>query len=152
MRQHDHRALLIETLVNLKETEKWLRHSYEVCVPIGIKNNYTISEWDALEALTSRFARTTDLISNKVLRAIDYIEFEYQQGTLLDVMNRSHKRGLIGSVEEMHDIKDLRNTITHEYAAAQLKIIFQEVLEATPKLFTLIQNIHNYCDKILNNS
>jgi hypothetical protein len=148
MTQQDYRLVLIEALANLNDAAKWLRHSYTVCTSIGTKNSYTIPECDAFEALTSRFARTTDLIAHKVLRAIDRVEFEYQSGTLLDVMNRAHKKGLIESVDEMRNIKELRNTIAHEYASAQLQAIFQSALEATPKLFTLIQNIQEYCRQI----
>jgi hypothetical protein len=53
----------------------WLRRSYERCVGIGIKTDYTEIEFDYFENLTSRYARTTDLLVNKVLRSIDTVEF-----------------------------------------------------------------------------
>jgi len=41
-------------------------------------------------------------------------EFE-NQGTLVDVVNNAHKRGLFEDVEELRIMKDVRNTIAHEY-------------------------------------
>jgi hypothetical protein len=41
------------------------------------------AEWDQLEALAGRFARLTDLIIHKLLRALDRYKLE-DTGTLLD--------------------------------------------------------------------
>jgi hypothetical protein len=53
---------------------RWLRRSYECCTKIGIKTDYTEIEFDHFETLTSRFARTTDMLVNKMLRSIDTVE------------------------------------------------------------------------------
>ena len=52
----------------------WLKRSYNQCRNIGIKNEYSNDEYDSYENLTSRFARTTDLLVNKVMRSIDAAE------------------------------------------------------------------------------
>ena len=62
-------------LENLKSSVRWLRRSQEFCLEIGIKGIYSEEEFDDFENLTSRFARTTDLIVNKVLRSIDSVSF-----------------------------------------------------------------------------
>ena len=92
MKKSDYRVLLKQNLEQLEKSIFWLRRSYEIGRKIGIKSEYSEEEFDALETLVSRFARTTDLIIHKVFRSIDRVELE-DEGTLLDVVNRAEKRG-----------------------------------------------------------
>jgi uncharacterized protein YutE (UPF0331/DUF86 family) len=138
--------LLKEILIGLSDSEKWLKRSYSQCQEIGIKENYSADEFDSFENLTSRFSRAVDFLINKVYRCIDHIELE-NTGTLIDVVNRAHKRGLIDSVEKLREIKELRNEIVHEYTSKQLKSIFDDVFNNTAMLFDLIENVRVYCEK-----
>ena len=49
-------------------------------------------------------------------------------------MNRAERRGLIGAVDEMRALKDLRNEIAHEYVEAALRGLSGEVLTSASKL------------------
>ena len=120
-------------LENLKSSVRWLRRSQEFCLEIGIKGIYSEEEFDDFENLTSRFARTTDLIVNKVLRSIDSVEF-LEAGSAIDAANRAEKRGIIDSVSRLRDLKDLRNEIAHEYETDDLGNLFSAVLSAVPEL------------------
>jgi len=113
-------------------------------VEIGIKEEYLEEEFDAFETFTSRFARTVDIILQKVLRSIDRVELE-DQGTLLDVLNRAHKRGLIDSVDEIRLIRELRNDIVHEYTSGKLADLFADVMSNVPKLLDVAERIDRYC-------
>ncbi|GHT09995.1 hypothetical protein FACS1894170_01440 [Planctomycetales bacterium] len=124
----------------------WLRRSYKRCADIGIKTDYTDVEFDHFENLTSRYARTTDLLVNKVLRSIDAVEF-FTGGTLIDVVNRTVQRGIIDSVSEIRTIKDLRNEIAHEYEISDLRELFGAVLQAVPKLLAVSERTIAYCAK-----
>jgi len=139
-------ALLVlqEFLEQMQESLKWLRRSYDQCKAIGVKENYTEDEFDKLENLCSRFARSIDLIVNKVFRSLDKVELE-DGGTLIDVVNRAEKRGLIESVDEIREMKDLRNQIVHEYLSDALIGLIGEVFEYTPKLFEVQDRIRKYC-------
>jgi hypothetical protein len=57
-------------LESLKQSIKWLRRSYDICVSIGIKDEYAEEEFDNFENLTSRYARTVDLLIGKILREV----------------------------------------------------------------------------------
>ena len=85
--------VLKANLENLKSSVRWLRRSQEFCLEIGIKGTYSEEEFDDFENLTSRFARTTDLIISKVLRSIDSVEF-LEAGSAIDAANRAEKRDL----------------------------------------------------------
>lgn len=74
---------------------------------------------ESVEVFCSRFARTVDLLVNQVLRGLDRAELQ-AQGTLIDVVNRAEKRGLVEHAETLREMKDLRNIIAHDYAGARL--------------------------------
>jgi len=67
---------LRENINVLNLSADWVRHSYEQTSAIEPKAKYTIEEFDKLENLASRYARTTDMLVNKVLRSIDTVESE----------------------------------------------------------------------------
>ena len=104
------------------------------------------NDWDQLEALSGRFARLTDLIVHKLLRALDRYEFE-ETGALLDAANRAVKRGLIESTSELRDLKDIRNEIVHEYAIDDLSGLYADIYRATPLLLTLLERIGVYLEQ-----
>jgi len=122
----------------LKKQLFWLQHSFNDAKDIGIKNQYTISEFDIFENLSSRFSRSVDFLIRKVFRSIDDVEFE-NQGTLIDVINNAHKRNLFPSINKVREIKDLRNSIAHEYIDDELEKLFEELLEKTQAVISIIE-------------
>jgi len=143
-----HIDILRENINVLNLSADWVRHSFEKTRSIEIKTKYAIEEFDKLENLTSRYARTTDMLVNKVLRSIDTVESE-DIGTIIDIMNRAEKRGLVSSAELLHTIKDLRNNIVHEYKIAEITSFFADVKKYTPLLLEIIRNVNEYCEKYL---
>jgi len=140
--------ILRENLNTLNLSANWVRHSYEQTAAIETKTKYEIEEFDKLENLTSRYARTTDMLVNKVLRSIDTVESE-DIGTIIDIMNRAEKRGIVSSAELLHTIKDLRNNIVHEYKIAEITRFFADVKKYTPLLLEIIKKVNEYCEKYL---
>ncbi|MEI6875245.1 MAG: hypothetical protein WCL50_08975, partial [Spirochaetota bacterium] len=67
--------VLALNLSNLKSSLRWLKRSFERCSQVGPKPLHSDEEFDDFENLTSRYARTIDLIVGKVLRSIDAVEF-----------------------------------------------------------------------------
>jgi uncharacterized protein YutE (UPF0331/DUF86 family) len=143
-----HIDILRENINILNLSADWVRHSYEQTIKIDIKSKYAIEEFDKIENLTSRYARTTDMLVNKVLRSIDTVESE-DIGTIIDIMNRAEKRGIVSSAELLHTIKDLRNNIAHEYKIAEITGFFADVKKYTPLLLEIIKNVNEYCEKYL---
>ena len=121
----------------------WLKISFDECSKIGIKNDYSIEEFGKFETLCSRYSRGIDFLIRKMFRTIDAYEFE-NQGTLIDVVNNAHKRGLFESVDELRIMKDLRNEIVHEYIEDELKNIFEDVLFYSEKLINIMNNTLDY--------
>jgi hypothetical protein len=125
----------------------WIDISYTECKIIGVKDEYSVEEFGKLETLCSRYSRGIDFLIRKIFRSLDEYEFE-NQGTLVDVVNNAHKRGLFEDINRLRVMKDIRNTIVHEYIEDELTQVFEEVLEYTEYLIEIIQNTLNYIDKV----
>ena len=59
-----------ENFLNLDRSLEALRYSYSKCSAIIEKAEYNNNEQESFEALTSRFARTSDIFTQKVLKTL----------------------------------------------------------------------------------
>lgn len=144
----DEAALLDLEIKLLDQSNRMLSYSYEQCHKIGEKDTYTLEELDKFEALTSRFARTGDVLIQKIFRLIDRLELE-KPGSVIDRINRAEKRGLISSAAVFKEIRRLRNDITHEYTPTELEEMFKNVLRLTPSLMVSVEKVKAYQRKML---
>ncbi len=140
------KALLAEQARLLRKQREWLEISYRECRDIGLKEEYTVDEFGRFETLCSRFSRSIDFLIRKFFRTLDSYEFE-NQGTLIDVVNHAHKRGLFDDIEEMRILKDIRNTIVHEYIEEELVGVFEELLTYTPRLLEIMSASIAYLER-----
>lgn len=134
--------------LNLLEKQLfWIDISYDECKKIGIKEKYSIEEFGKFETLCSRYSRGIDFLIRKIFRTIDEYEFE-NQGTLIDVVNNAHKRELFENIDTIRLMKDIRNSIVHEYIEDELIDIFEEVLCYSENLIIIIHNTKKYIEKL----
>jgi hypothetical protein len=132
----------------LEKQRFWLDYSIRECREIGIRPHYDPEQFGKFETLCARYARGIDFLVRKLYRTIDLFEFE-NQGTLIDVVNRAHKRGLVDSVETLRLMKDLRNDIVHEYIEESLPALFGDVLENAQELLALFDRATDYIERLL---
>lgn len=143
----DERELLQMELKMLKEAGEVLEYSYNTCNRIGLNKRHTFAEMDKFEALTSRFARTSDIMVQKIFRLIDAVELELP-GSVIDRINRAEKRGDISSAETFREIRRLRNDIAHEYILESIDQLYKKAMELTPDLLDSVNKvIEVYSDK-----
>ncbi len=130
-------------LNNLNKSLSQLEYSYNKCKTIGIKEDYTDQELEAFEALTARFSRTVDILTQKLLVSIyKYLREEAQ--TFLDRALLAEKIGLVDDAQILVTFRDLRNEISYEYSIYNLNEIFEQTLENTPNLKLLAASIEKY--------
>ena len=137
-------AILRKNLEGLEKSLFRLKYTYAQSKNINLQKELTDPEFDVLENLSSRFARTLDLIVNKVFRSIDAVELE-DAGTLIDVINRAEKRELIESSARIRKLKDLRNQIVHEYETEDLEALFEQIVDFVPEILDIAEKIKSYC-------
>jgi hypothetical protein len=139
------KKILGELVENLTQAEivlkKTLEDIDEKKLIAKITNSETLSweEMNLIEAFAARFARLSDIFTQKFLRIIDELELVFD-GSNIDRLNRAEKRGLIDSTETFMSIRELRNDISHEYKSADVLEVFihcykmsEPLLKATKK-------------------
>jgi len=106
----------------------------------------TLSDDDreTFEALTSRYGRALDFLTQKLLRTIDRIELS-DDGSVLDRINRFKKRNILRDEVNYASLKDLRNQIVHEYIIDETDRVVIEVLQFAPLLEEMLAKAKEYC-------
>jgi len=74
---------------------------------------------------------------------LDKIDLE-DTGTVRDRIYRAEKKALIDNADIFIDIRELRNSISHQYDQNAMQAIFIAVMDYSPVLFATIKNIHHY--------
>jgi len=134
-----------ESLVILIQTE-WellnaamltLKKSVEKCQSIGKKKEYSFEEQESFDSLTSKFNRTSDIFTQKVVRTI-WILLHEPFVPFIDMMNTCEKMQIIRSADAMIEIRDLRNQIAHEYIPEAVNDLIADAIDLS---YQLIENI-----------
>lgn len=139
----DPKNLLDKELADLKRMAAHLAKSLDSCRDIVDDAPDSQFSEDRVEAFTSRFARTADLLVNKALRTLDLFELE-PSGSLLDVLNRAEKRRIIASAHDLRLIKNIRNMISHDYSGADMAETLALCRQWTPILLQAIESLDHY--------
>ena len=90
----------------LLQSVQTLKKSLSKCKKIGVKTEYSFEETESFDSLTSKFARTSDIYTQKVLRTI-LILLRENQNTYIDMANKRIKKipELLFSVKIMKRLK-----------------------------------------------
>ena len=110
----------------------------------AILSPLTDDERETLEALTARYGRALDFLTQKLLRTIDRIELT-DDGSVLDRINRFKKRKVLRDDVNYALLKDLRNQIVHEYIIDETDRVVIEVLNFTPLITEMLTKAKAYC-------
>jgi hypothetical protein len=138
--------LLHEELDLMNKAANILDYSFQKCTEIGIKEEYSYDELDRFESLTSRFARLSDILIQKLFRVIEQLELE-PEGSIRDRINHAEKKEIIKSANNFVTIRVIRNQIAHEYIPEEIREIFKKVLKYVPDLLDSVKRVKNYCKK-----
>jgi uncharacterized protein YutE (UPF0331/DUF86 family) len=144
------RRLIEEQLRLMEAAAGVLRESHERVSALlkpgnqfGKQDELTIGEKESCEALTSRFARLCDFLFQRVFRSIDAIELQ-DEGSGIDRLNRMEKRGVISSARDWRSLRDLRNSIVHDYLIESSDEVLRESHRRANELLNTVTNIKNY--------
>ena len=131
-------------LALVKKALGHLQYSYNSCLTIGLQESYTDAELEKWEAFTARYARLSDIITQKVMNTILLVETG-STGSLLDKANFAEKLNWVIKAEDFRQLHFLRNYIAHEYLKQNTNDIFELVLDNYSKLILFINHIINHC-------
>ena len=139
---------LCENLKLLNKNALKLIKSLNKAITIDLNRNInqlSENEIEILETLANRFNRTVNILIDKVLRNLDILELEDIFSTL-DIIMRTEKRGIVDNFKTLVQIKNLRNQFIQEDIEEELIPIFKEIIEKTPKLLQIIENVNSYIE------
>ncbi len=144
------KALKFQLDLNIKSLEKSmdaLSYSYDKCRNIGEKRECSLEEQEKFEALTSRFARTSDILTQKIFKTL-FILIQENVKTIIDAANLLEKLEIIEHADDLLNIRELRNQIAHEYQETELNFLFMDVLKYVPELEKIINGLKKYVKEV----
>ena len=131
------KILLLSEWELLEKSIVTLIQSVEKCKAIGTKSTYSFEEQESFDSLSSKFNRSSDLFTQKVIRTTWMLLHEGFV-PFIDLMNMCEKSGIINNASDMIAIRDLRNQISHEYIPEAIFDLIPEVMELTQNLIVNI--------------
>jgi len=139
--------LLQKELCSLQQAADHLGYSLARCLDLISKEDGSPEQLERLESLTSRFARLSDLLTQRIFRLMDDLELT-GASALLDRLYRAEKRGW-AKATDLIKIRELRNLIAHEYAADKMHDIFATVAALTPLLLAVVPAVKAYAHSVI---
>jgi len=137
---------LHDNFLKLDISLKSFQHSLQKCREIGIKESYTFEETEALDSLTSKFARISDIFTQKVLRSI-FLLLHEGTSNLIDLANRAEKLNVINNADALLLVRDIRNQISHEYEDDNLNTIYSKIFILADSLRSDIEKSKQFAIK-----
>ncbi len=134
---------LDEDLKRLRTALDTLKYSLDKCKTLPLNEQLDPESLESLEALTSRFARTSDIVTQKVLKTI-FLLLQERPGSFIDLTNRAEKLEIIPDAFQLQTIRELRNEIAHEYRVQDMEELYTDVLGHGKILIDQIRNIDQY--------
>lgn len=127
----------------LKQALPSFERSLAKCRDLDFSLPISFETEESLDALSSKFSRLSDIYTQKVLKTIVFVLRE-DAPSFLDRMNLCEKLGIVPSAEEMIAIRDLRNTIAHEYLNENLVEIYMEIIRLSDTLLKAILDTERF--------
>jgi hypothetical protein len=131
--------LLSQNFLKLEASLHSLRRSLQKCRDIGIKEIYSFEESEAFDSLSSKFARTSDIYTQKVLRSIFFLLHEGNL-SFIDLAHRAEALNIISNADDLLMVRDVRNQISHEYDDSSLNMIYSRIFDLAQSLEADIEN------------
>jgi len=138
--------LLREDLESIRLAAASLQRSLAKCADLTPSPRQSFEDEETFDALTSRFARTADILTQKVLKTMVLLLRE-DAPTFIDRMNFCAKLGVIPSADEMIAVRDLRNMIAHEYATDSLIELYTDTAGLSPALLSAVASADAFIAK-----
>jgi hypothetical protein len=140
--------LLVMEMAHLQRSAASLERSLARCVSLTPSPCQSFEDEESFDALTSKFARTADILTQKVLKTLVMLLRE-DAPTFIDRMNLCEKLGVVPSAGGLVEVRDLRNTIAHEYAAEDLLEIYADTVRLCPMLLAAVDSSCRFAKECL---
>lgn len=139
-----YRTMLDEAIISLDKSLVALSHSYQKCTEINKPSGkYSLDEQERFEALASRFARSSDMLTQKLLKTL-FILMQEDIKTVIDGANFLEKLEIIDNADDLLNIRAIRNQIAHDYIQDDLHGFYQEIITFIPMLNQIAEAVKTF--------
>lgn len=123
----------------IKELKTYLENTF----PVESYENLSFEEKVKIDALVHRVSKLQDSLGRLIKFYLEFEGVDTSSLTPRDVYNIAEKYNLINSVEEWFMIRDLRNSIAHEYSLLvnELTDILNKIYDLSDRLIDIAENV-----------
>ena len=130
----------------VQTTDRLFSESLDAAWVATLEDRPEIAE--RLDAFVARFGRMQDTIGDKLIPEMLRQVLE-TPGSLLDNLNRMEKLGLVSSVQDWIEARNIRNRLVHEYMRDAKE--FAQALNRAHELVSLLIETHKYIREYIRN-
>lgn len=138
-----------ESCENFKTAMLGLEKSYNHCIAIGQKENYSFEETEAFDALIIKLSRNIDVFFQQIIKGFFKLKAE-ENLFFIDKINRLEKMKIIENADVVFELKSFRNQAVHEYSVIDFQLLYLEAVNNTKELMKLEQTFFEYLETNLN--
>lgn len=125
-----------------------LEKSYNHCVAIGEKQNYSFEETEAFDALIIKLSRNIDVFFQQIIKGFFKLKAE-ENLFFIDKVNLLEKMGIIENADIVLELKSFRNQAVHEYSVINFQLLYSEAVNNTKELIKIEQAFFDYLESNL---
>ncbi|MDX2188705.1 MAG: hypothetical protein SFY32_02470 [Bacteroidota bacterium] len=129
--------------------KKRLNEAYQTIASWGdfnieLYSNLNNTQIAVTDQFVFRFAKLQDIIGEKILKqSLDYLGENTERLPFIDILNKSHKIGLIADAQQWMILRESRNQIAHDYAilVEDVVTLFVSLLRKNELLIVILDHI-----------
>lgn len=125
-----------------------LEKSYNHCIAIGEKQNYSFEETEAFDALIIKLSRNIDVFFQQIIKVFFKLKAE-DNLFFIDKVNLLEKMGIIENADIVLELKSFRNQAVHEYSVINFQLLYSEAVNNTKELIKIEQAFFDYLESNL---
>ena len=123
---------------------------------LDIKNNYSLplksddyfeikeNDFRTFDTIAYRYIKTQSILGEKLFREIlEYAEFDTQNKSFIEILSELQKEGILEDIEEWKILREIRNSISHDYPYDE-----EEIIEAINFLYEKLSVLERMINKI----
>ena len=111
-----------------------------------------------LDSIAYRYLKTQSILGEKVFREIlEFGEFNTQNKSFIEILAELQKEGILENINEWQLLREIRNSISHDYPYDESEIIeainlLYEKIEVLDKIVKNIKEKYDTINKIKSNT
>lgn len=134
------RDLISQELRELEKSIILLKASIEKFKPYKTRKIYTPDELEYYDSLSFRFEKSVEMMLS-FFKGLELFAYAKISDTLRDRLLNMQKINIIDDINFWLEARILRNKIAHTYISAELKDLYNEVVEKSKTIFKTLNRI-----------